>query len=173
MDRIRQLRKAKGTHEEKQVVNIVGGTRNGPVMTHARSWAEASPWKCFFAVVDGPLIRAFKGRLLTHRPLQPSSTYTHLSQAVVDAYHLGRRSGVVDPELDLMGSDPEKPKVGNHWARRKGDKEARDFMHVTGVSEGIIDDQFGWNQKQRQQAQQIHYSGRTELLLKAKCTMML
>ena len=171
--RISQLRKAKGTHEEKQVVNIVGGPEKGNVLSHARAWVEGSKWRPFFSVVDGPLIRAYHGKLLTHRPLQPGSTYLHLSNAVVDAYHLCRKSGVEDTELDLMGSDPEKPKIGNHWARRKGDKEARDFMHVTKVTEDVIDDQFGWNQKRRQQAQQIHYSGRTELLLKAKSTMML
>ena len=173
VSRIKQLRIAKGTHEEKQTVNLIGGPREGLVLRHAIAWAEGSRWRSFFRVVDGPLIRAFHGKLLTHRPLQPGSTYSHLSQAVVDAYHLGKESGVEDTELDLMGSDPDKPKVGNHWARRKGDKEARDFRHVTGVSEDDIDDQFGWNQKRRQQSQQIHYSGRTELLQKAKCTMML
>ena len=173
VSRIKQIRLAKGTHEEKQAVNVVGGARESHTVRRAQAWANDCQWRAFFRLVDGPLIRAFHGKLLTHRPLQPGSTYLHLSKAVVDAYHLGRDSGIEDTELDLMGSDPEKPKVGNHWARRKGDKEARDFRHLTGVSEDDIDDQFGWNQKKRQQAQQIHYSGRTELLQKAKCTMML
>ena len=78
-----------------------------------------------------------------------------------------------DTELDLMGSDPAKPKFGNHWARRKADKEARDHMEQTGSSEDTIDDQFGWRQKERRKVQQLHYSGQTELKKKARTTMML
>ncbi len=50
--------------------------------------------------------------------MQPGSTYQHLTAAIQDAYLLSREMGERDTELDLMGSDPEKPKWENHWARR-------------------------------------------------------
>ena len=78
-----------------------------------------------------------------------------------------------DTELDLGGHDPLHPKVGNHWARRKADQVARDNMEELGISEDLIDDGFGWNQKDRKRKQQIHYSGRTELLKLARLTMRL
>ena len=105
--------------------------------------------------------------------MRPGSAYTHLTRALEDAYHLSRVMDVPDTELDLMGSDPLKPKFGHHWARRKGDKEARDSMVATGTTEETIDDQFGWRQKERRKVQQIHYSGRLELVKKARATMML
>ena len=43
----------------------------------------------------------------------------------------------------------------------------------TGTVEDTIDDQFGWRQKERRKVQQIHYSGRLELVKKARTTMML
>ena len=72
-----------------------------------------------------------------------------------------------------MGSDPRKLKFGNHWARRKADKTARETRSVTGVTEEAIDDQLGWRQKERRKVQQVHYSGTMELVLKARTTMML
>ena len=86
---------------------------------------------------------------------------------------MSRSMSEPDTEIDLMGSDPEKPKFGNHWARRKGDKEARDGMATTGTTEETIDDQFGWRQKERKKIQQIHYSGRLEIMKKARATMLL
>ena len=41
------------------------------------------------------------------------------------------------------------------------------------IKEEDIDDGFGWNQKQRKRKQQIHYSGKTELLKLARLTMRL
>ena len=127
-------------------------------MREARRWIEASPFKQYFNEVDGPLIRATAsgGNILTHRPLQPGSTYSHLTRAIEDAYHLSREMIEPDTELDLMGSDPENPKFGHHWARRKGDKIARDTMAQTGTMEETIDDQFGWRQRERRKVQQIH-----------------
>ena len=34
----------------------------------------------------------------------------------------------------FMGSDPRKPKLENHWARRKSDKTARETMEHTGAT---------------------------------------
>ena len=78
-----------------------------------------------------------------------------------------------DTELDLMGSDPRKPKFGNHWARRKSDKTARETMEQTGATAEDIDDQYGWRQKERRKVQQLHYSGTRELKAKARTSMML
>ena len=78
-----------------------------------------------------------------------------------------------DTELDIGGHDPDKPKIGNHWARRKADQVARDNMDELEIKEEDIDDGFGWNQKQRKRKQQIHYSGKTELLKLARLTMRL
>ena len=78
-------------------------------------------------------------------------------------------------ELDLMGSDPRKPKFGNHWARQnqKSDKTARETMAKTGATPEDIDDQYGWRQKERRKVQQLHYSGTRELKAKARTSMML
>ena len=113
------------------------------------------------------------GSLLTHRPLKPGSTYAHLTRAIEDAYHLSEAMEEKDTELDLMGSDPRKPKFGNHWARRKSDKTARETMEKTGATPEDIDDQYGWRQKERRKVQQLHYSGTRELKAKARTSMML
>ena len=36
---------------------------------------------------------------------------------------------------------------GNHWARRKADQVARDTRELTGTTEELIDEYFGWLQK--------------------------
>ena len=60
--------------------------------------------------------------------------------AIDDAYHLSEAIEENDTELDLMGSDPRKPKFGNYWARRKSDKTARETMEQTGATTEDIDD---------------------------------
>jgi hypothetical protein len=171
--RIREIRKAKTLHEEKQGVFLVGGPKAGGVISTTKRWLESVGLWRRCALMPGPLIRAMQGRVLTHRPLQPGSTYKHLTAAIQDAYLLSREMDEPDMELELMGSDPEAPRWGNHWARRKADKVARDTMDELNVTEGDIDDQFGWQQKRRRQQQQIHYSGKTELVRKAKTTRLL
>ena len=52
-------------------------------------------------------------------------------------------------------------------------KCARDTMALTGVTEGDIDDFYGWDQRQRKKKSQLHYHGRTDRLHRAKVTMML
>ena len=92
-------------------------------------------------------------------------TTNHLSEAVEEK----------DTELDLMGSDPRKPKFGTHWARRKADKTARETRGETEATEDDIEDQLGWRhrQKERRKVQQLHYNGTRELAKKARTTMML
>ena len=95
--------------------------------------------------------------------------------AIEDAYHLSEAIEENDTELDLMGSDPRKPKFGNYWAQRKSDKTVRETMEQTGATTEDIDDQYGWRQKERRKVQQLqlHYSGTRELKAKARTSMML
>ena len=97
----------------------------------------------------------------------------HLSTAIERAYHRRRAAGIVDEELDLGGHDPAKPKIGNHWARRKADKEAMDTAEQTDTEMDTINEYFGWNQAEMKQASQHHYAGSTRLLKLARVTMML
>ena len=174
VNRVRELQKSKNAPEETLCVNVTGGARQGPEMKEARQWIASGPFRGQFSEVEGPLIRATNGgSLLTHRPLKPGSTYAHLTRAIEDAYHLSEAMEEKDTELDLMGSDPRKPKFGNHWARRKSDKTARETMEQTGATAEDIDDQYGWRQKERRKVQQLHYSGTRELKAKARTSMML
>ena len=108
-------------------------------------------------------------------PIKPGSTYMHVPSACLEAWKYNQKhEGLVDDELDLEGR--EEPKVGNHGNRRKADKEANDTRHLTGVTEGEIDNHFGWNQKERKKTsrlQLVHYHGRNERLKRAKVTMMI
>ena len=78
-----------------------------------------------------------------------------------------------DTELDLGAQDPDDPKFGNHWARRKADQVAQDTMEETETTPDLIDEYFGWNQKARKKKQQIQYRGKTGMLKLARITMML
>ena len=171
--RWREKAKCEGIGEEKMYVNIAGGARAGVEVASALQWLSEVGLKKFSDVVDGPLLRATDGKSITHMPLQPGSTYGHLSKAVEKAYFHERAVGTRDQELDLGNHDPENPKIGNHWARRKSDQVARDSMEVTKTTEGLIDEYFGWDQKQARKRQQLHYRGSTDLLKLARVTMML
>ena len=127
----------------------------------------------FGDIVKGPLIRATEGNSITHMPLQPGSTYAHLTQAMTDAYHECRLSGEPDQELDLGSHDAMKPKIGHHWARRKADQVARDTAEATDTDKETIDEALGWNQKEAKRESQLHYAGSTNILKLARVTMML
>ena len=77
---------------------------------------------------------------------------------------------MIDTELSLLG---DKPKFGNHGNRRKADKVACETMHVTGSTDGEINDHFGWEQKERKKKSQLHYKGSTHRVKRARVTMML
>lgn len=162
-------RKAKGKGEEHKYVNVAGGT-----LDEANAAAEtlrAAGMGRYLDVVPGPLLRATRGHLLTHMPLVPESSYTHIMGAIEDAYEQSSLMAEPDPELDLAGL--EKPKWGHHTLRRTGDKVARDTQDVTGAEKGEIDDQFGWNQRERAKDSQLHYAGRRDRSRRARITMML
>ena len=157
--------------EEKKYVNIAGGTK--AELTGCMQWLEAIGLGKFGDIVPGPLLRATEGKRVTHMPLQPGSSYTHLAKAMEEAYFISRATGKDDAELDLGNHDPEKPKIGHHWARRKADQVARDTMDVTKTLPETIDEAFGWDQKQAKRKQQLHYAGSTALLKLCRVTMML
>ena len=109
--------------------------------------------------------------IVTHMPLMPGSTYTHVPTALFEAWKINKKNGVVDDELDLEGRD--EPKFGNHGNRRRSDQNANDNKEKTGATDGDIDDCYGWNQKERKQTSRLHYQGRTARLKRARVTMML
>jgi hypothetical protein len=159
--------------EEKKYINIAGGEKLGPEVTSAAAWVHKVGFGAYLNEVDGPLLRATDGKKITHMPLQPGSTYAHLSKSISNAYEVSRQMVEPDTELDLGAQDPDNPKFGNHWARRKADQVAQDTMEETETTPDLIDEYFGWNQKARKKKQQIHYRGKTEMLKLARITMML
>ena len=94
-------------------------------MAGALQWVQSVGLGRYANVVPGPLLRATDGKKVTHIQLQTGSAYGHLSKAMEKAYFTSRARGVVDQELDLGSHDPDKPKIGHHWARRKADQVAR------------------------------------------------
>jgi len=164
------LRRAATTKsEEYKYINVAGGTsdeasRVAELLRQAGLGAHVN-------VVPGPLLRATRGNLLTHMPLVPDSSYTHIMGALKDAYRISQAMEEPDLELDLEGLD--EPKFGHHTCRRTGDKVARDSQEETGVEKGEIDDHFGWNQRERAKDSQLHYAGRRDRSRRARITMML
>lgn len=171
--RMREKLETENDGEEKKYVNIAGGEKLGKEVTTATAWVRKVGFAAFMDEVDGPLLRATDGKKITHMPLQPGSTYAHLSKSISNAYEVSRKMAEPDTELDLGAQDPDDPKFGNHWARRKADQVAQDTMEETETTPDLIDEYFGWNQKARKMKQQIHYRGRTGMLKLARITMML
>ena len=159
--------------KEERYLNIAGGEAGCSEIIEAEQLCEAWGFKPFVNVVRGPLLRAtVRGNVkqLTHMPLKPGSTYAHVPKALLAAWEKNQKDGIVDTEIDLEGRD--KPRFGNHGDRRYADKIATDTKHITGVTDGDIDDFFGWQQKMRRKISQLHYHGRKERWLRAKVTMM-
>ena len=103
---------------------------HGGALTWPPSPRGSRVWLWFFhsfyiasGVVPGPLLRATvwgsPGKL-THMPLKPGSSYAHVPKALLQAYDLNKKNGIVDPEEDLAGA--EAPHYGNHGNRRHSDK---------------------------------------------------
>ena len=162
-------RKASTKGEEYKYVNIAGGTKEQA--SRVADLLRDGGLGRYIDVVPGPLLRATRGRLLTHMPLSPDSSYTHIIGAIHDAYEQSSQMEEPDLELDLAGL--ERPKWGHHTLRRTGDKVARDSQEVTGVDKGEIDDHFGWDQRNRAKDSQLHYAGRRDRARRARITMML
>ena len=76
-----------------------------------------------------------------------------------------------DPELDLRGL--LAPLWGHHSNRRGADTQARNNMHITGVTERDIDLQFGWNEHVMQAIMQLHYESNVERDRRSKVTSMM
>ena len=161
--------------EEKKYINIAGGAKESEEVMQAYKWVVRQGFGRFVDVVPGPLLRATGGKKLTHMPLQPGSTYAHLSKSIEQAYQESRHCHwpEKDTELDLCEQDPERPKFGNHWARRKADQVAQDTKGETETTTETIDEALGWNQKERKKKMQVHYRGKTELMKLARVTLML
>ena len=160
--------------EESKFVNIAGGPEGCREIESAVKWLREFGYGDMHAIVPGPLLRATapgRPKEITHMPIKPGSTYAHVPTACLEAWKLNQQQGLVDDELDLEGR--EEPKIGHHGNRRKADKEANDTRHLTGVTEGEIDDHFGWNQKERKKTSRLHYHGRNERLKRARVTMMI
>ena len=160
--------------EEAKFVNIAGGREGCSEIQSAVEWLDHYKYGHLYSIVQGPLLRATapgRPKCVTHMPIKTGSTYTHVPTACLEAWKYNQAQGVVDEELDLEGR--AEPKIGHHGNRRKADKEANDTRHLTGVTEGEIDDHFGWNQKERKKTSRLHYHGRNERLKRAKVTMMI
>ena len=160
--------------EESKFVNIAGGPEDCMEIASAIKWLKEYGYGDLYSVVPGPLLRATapgRPKNITHMPIKPGSTYTHVPSACLEAWKYNRDNGIADDELDSEGR--EEPKVGNHGNRRKSDKEANDTIHITGVTVGEIDDHYGWNQKERKKTSRLHYHGRNERHKRAKVTMMI
>ena len=174
--RIRARAKERAGDHQKYI-NVAGGRKDDSELVATRAWLRRLGLGGRVSTVPGPLIRATDGGTkLTHMPLQPGSTYAHITRAITSAFHLSRSMQPPDTGFDLCGNDPDKPKLGTHWARRAADKLARDTMEdhpELGVTSDLIDEVFGWNQAVRAKQSQLHYRGRVELMKLAKVTMML
>lgn len=160
--------------EEFRFVNIAGGSAKSPALKKIWSWLERVGFSRFAKQVPGPLLRATangESDYFTHMPIKPGSTYAHLPKALTMAYEMNKAKGIVDTEIDLEGRD--FPLFGHHADRRKADKVARDTMGLTGVTEGEIDDHFGWDQKSRRKKSQLHYHGKDDRIKRSRVTMML
>ena len=165
---------SKTLSQEERYVNICGGARDGVEVERGMRWCQEYGIERFVDITKGPLLRATaRGRVhvVTHMPLKPGSTYTHVPNALMEAWEINVANGVEDAGLDLEGLD--KPKFGNHGNRRHADKNATDSVAITGVTAGQIDDHFGWAQKARKKISQLHYHGRVQRLERARVTMML
>jgi hypothetical protein len=165
--RLRRSAETKG--EEHRYVNVDGGTEASLSVT--TTWLGEAGLGKFAKVVPGPLLRATRGKLLTHMPLAPDSSYTHVVGALREAFEISSDMEEPDTELDLEGLS--KPKVGHHTLRRTGDKLATNSMDETGALEEDIDDIFGWDQRARAKKMNVHYAGRKQRARLARVTMMI
>jgi hypothetical protein len=161
---------------EKRYVNIVGGVGGRPEITAdgtsvirgtsqdiaiaVRELERAGfnePGRV--AIVPGPLIRAtsHNGKVHSHMPWVPSSSYTALHAMMDEAHRLANLESP-DPELDTQGL--AQPLWGHHSDRRGADTIARATMSVTGASEQDIDLTFGWRENMYSALMQLHYESK-------------
>jgi hypothetical protein len=169
--KVKQRRAAETKGEAHKYVNVAGGAREGASVKEAMAWLTEQGFGAHADVVKGPLLRATHGSMLSHMPLAPDSSYTHIMGALRDAYAISSEMAEPDLELDLAGLD--SPKWGHHTFRRTSDKMARDAAEETGASKEDIDAHFGWKQRERQKDQQLAYAGLRDRTQRARVTMMI
>ena len=156
---------------EKKYVNVVGGSHDSVALTQVARELTMAGFGDRISIVPGPLMRATNGQMgYSHMPLQPASTYALLHECLPRAYELANAESP-DPELDLRGL--LAPLWGHHSNRRGADTQARNNMHITGVTERDIDLQFGWNEHVMQAIMQLHYESNVERDRRSKVTSMM
>ena len=179
---VRQRSKATGVGAQaKMYVNIAGGAANGEEITEAVAALEAAGFKVgengHARVVPGPLIRATSGYLLTHMPLQTSSTFKTI-KAITERACTIANSVTPDPELDLQSRAVAA--WTNHSWRRLADTTARRTRLDTrfgrdAVEPWEIDLLFGWNEAEMEKEMQLHYAamGLLDRIKQARITCMM
>ena len=169
---IKRRMNAKTKGEEHKYVNIAGGAKGSKQIVQTMKMLKDKGLDKYADAVPGPLLRStYAKRLLTHMPLVPESSYTHLIGALKAAWEISSKMDEPDLELDLEGL--EAPKWAHDTFRRTGDKIARATMDETGVDSIDIDEQFGWEQAARAKVQQLRYAGRRSRSSRCKVTMMI
>ena len=53
------------------------------------------------------------------------------------------------------------------------EQRAHDTMHMTKIAPEVVNEFFGWDQKERKKNMSFHYKGRTEYLQLARVTLFL
>ena len=163
--------------EELKYANVAGGKRGGVRLRKAEQYLKDHGFGAYLNVTKGPLLRATRGRLLTHMPLGPRTRHTrcHLIGALKQAWEISSNLPEPDLELDLEGW--EEPKWAHHSLRRTSDRFARQSMEATGSKKEDLDDMFGWNQAARAKDMQLVYcmkGGRSDgRSLRKRITMMI
>ena len=159
------------TSKDKRYINVHGGpTDDAGIKTLMFELTEAK-LDHFARLTDGPLLRSTDGSMLSHMPLDPSSTYETLHKIMDECFELSNRHGDPDPWLDLQGL--EFPLWGHHSWRRMADTVARATMAKSGVTEQDIDLVFGWLEEMYSQRMQFHYETRFNRDRRYRVTMYL
>jgi len=109
--------------------------------------------------------------MLSHMPLDPSSTYETLHKIMDKCHELSNPPGDADPWLDLQGL--EIPLWGHHSWSRMADTVARATMAKSGATEQDIDLVFGWLEEMYSHRMQFHYETRFNRDRRYRVTMFL
>ncbi len=170
-DRLRRREKAETRGQEHRYVNVAGGRKGGSQIAEAMSYLKKKGFEKFLDVVPGPLIRSTHGKVLTHMPLAPDSSYTHCIGALRAAYKISKDMPEPDPDFDLEGRST--PKFAHHSYRRTSDKIARESQHLTGATDLDVDETYGWHEAEHAKDQRIRYAGLKARSKRMCVTMMI
>ena len=150
---------------------MTGGRKGCQELERAKAYLTKKGLGAFVDEVPGPLFRSTHGRLITHMPLTPDSSYTHAMGALKRAYTISLTYDDPDPDFDLEGH--AEAKWGHHTWRRTSDKMAQATAKITGATALMIDELYGWRQAERAKVQQLSYAGLMARAERAKVTMMI